>query len=81
MDYREVVSAAKRLSVGEQFQLVEELLRAMRQKADQPKLARPKRKRTIPFTQLRGALASAGSLPEDNELEDAYTRHLMEKYL
>lgn len=79
MVYHEIVSEAKRLPLGEQLQLVEELLRAMRQTATNP--VRPKRKRAIPFHQLRGALKPGGPLPTDSELEDAYTRHLMEKYL
>jgi hypothetical protein len=79
MFYREVVSEAKRLPMREQLQLVEELLRAMRQTATPP--VRPKLKRIIPFNQLRGALRPEGALPNDSELEDAYTEHLMEKYL
>ena len=79
MAYREIVSEAKRLPLGQQLQLVEELLRAMRQTATPP--ARPRRRQAIPFGQLRGALKPAGSPPTDNELKDAYTEHLMEKYL
>jgi hypothetical protein len=79
MAYREIVSEAKRLPLGQQLQLVEELLRAMRQTATPP--LRPKRKRIIPFNQLRGALKPEGALPDEGELEDAYTEHLMEKYL
>ena len=79
MSYREIVSEAKRLPLGQQLQLVEELLRVMRQTATPP--ARPKRKHIIPFNQLRGALRPEGALPTDGELEDAYTEHLMEKYL
>jgi hypothetical protein len=79
MAYHEIVSEAKRLPLGQQFQLVEELLRAMRQTATPS--VRPKRKRIIPFNQLRGALRPEGALPNDNELEDAYTEHLMGKYL
>ena len=78
MVYREILSEAKRLPLGEQLQLVEELLRAMRQTATQP--VRPKRRRTIPFKQMRGALKADGPLPTDGELEDAYTGHLVEKY-
>jgi len=79
MVYREIVSEAKRLPFGEQLLLVEELLRAMRQTT--ARSARPKQKRIIPFAQLRGALKPVGPLPTDSELEDAYTKHLMEKYL
>ncbi len=79
MEYREVVSAAKRLPVDEQLQLVEELLRAMRQTAG--KRIHPRRRRTRPFTQLRGALKPEGPLPTDGDVEDAYVRHLIEKYL
>jgi hypothetical protein len=79
MAYREIVSEAKRLPLGQQLQLVEELLRAMRQAATPP--VPPKRKRIIPFRQLRGALKPGGALPTDGELEAAYTEHLMEKYL
>jgi len=79
MGYREIVSEAKRLPLGEQLQLVEELLRAMRQTAAKP--VHPKQKRTIPFKQLRGALKPGGPLPTDGELEDGYTKHLMDKYL
>ena len=79
MAYREIVSEAKRLPLGQQLQLVEELLRAMRQTATPS--VRLKRKRTVPFSQLRGALRPGGTLPTEGELEDAYTEHLMEKYL
>ncbi len=79
MFYREIVSEAKRLPLSQQLQLVEELLRAMRQAATPP--ARPKRRRAVAFKQLRGALKVEGVLPTDDELKDAYTEHLMEKYL
>ncbi len=79
MVYREIVSEAKRLPVNEQVQLVEELLRAMRLTAPQP--VRRKRKHIIPFMQLRGALKSGDPLPADDDLEDSYVNHLMEKYL
>ena len=79
MFYREIVSEAKRLPLGQQLQLVEELLRVMRQTATSP--ARSKRKATIPFNQLRGALRPERALPTDDELADAYTEHLMGKYL
>ena len=36
MSYREIVSEAKRLPLGQQLQLVEELLHAMRQTATPP---------------------------------------------
>jgi hypothetical protein len=75
MVYREIVSEAKRLPLDEQLQLVEELLRAMRQTATRP--VHPKRKRIVPFKQLRGALKPEGPLPTDGDLEDAYTKHLM----
>ena len=79
MVYREIVSEAKRLPVNEQVQLVEELLRAMRLGADQP--VHRKRKHIVPFIQLRGALKSGDLLPTDDEMEDSYVNHLMEKYL
>jgi len=79
MAYREIVAEAKRLPLDEQLQLVEELLRAMRETATKP--ARSRRKRVVPFMQLRGALKAEGPVPTDGELENAYTEHLMEKYL
>ena len=79
MVYREVVSEAKRLPLQEQLLLVEELLRSMRQTAQPP--AHPKRRRITPFKQLRGALKPDGLLPADAEFKDAYTEHLLEKYL
>ena len=79
MAYRQIVSEAKRLPLHEQLLLVEELLHGMRQTA-QP-TAGSKRRRVIPFKQLRGALKPEGSLPTDVELKDAYTEHLPEKYL
>ena len=79
MSYREIVSEAKRLPPSQQLQLVEELLRAMRQAATRP--VRSNGKRAVPFGQLRGALKPEGASPTDSELEDAYTRHLLEKYL
>lgn len=79
MDYREVVSAAKRLPINEQFRLVEELLRGMRQTT--ARSARSRRKPPVPFTRLRGMLKSEGPTLQDEDLADAYTQHLMEKYL
>jgi hypothetical protein len=79
MAYREIVSEAKRLPLHEQLQLVEEILRGMRETAWSA--ARPKRRRIVPFRQLRGALKPDGPLPADAELKDAYTDHLLEKYL
>ncbi len=79
MEYREVVSAAKRLPMSEQFQLVEELLRGMRQTATRSPRAR--RRPTIRFSQLRGALKPVHSGADDVDLADIYTQHLMEKYL
>lgn len=79
MVYREIVSEAKRLTLNEQVQLVEELLHAMRLTTAQR--VRRKRKHIVPFMQLRGALKSGDPLPTDNELEDSYVNHLMEKYL
>ena len=79
MAYREIVSEAKRLPLHEQLQLVEEIFRGVRKTARPA--ARPKRRRIIPFTQLRGALKPEGPLPTDAELKDAYTDHLVEKYL
>ncbi len=65
--------------MGEQLQLVEELLRGIRQTAAKP--VRRKRGQVRPFSELRGALKPEGSMPTDDEVEDAYTRHLIEKYL
>jgi len=79
MAYREIVSEAKRLPVGQQLQLVEELLRGMRQTVASS--VRPTRRRVIPFKQLRGALKPDGTPLADDELADTYTQHLMEKYL
>ena len=79
MAYREIVSEAKRLLLHEQLLLVEELLHGMRQTAQLT--AQSKRKRVIPFKQLRGALKPEGPLPTDVELKDACTEHLLEKYL
>ena len=79
MVYLEIISEAKRLPLDEQLRLVEELLRAMRQTAAKPVQA--DRERPIPFAQLRGVLKPAGPLPSDADLEDAYTEHLLDKYL
>jgi len=79
MEYRKVVSAAKRLPMSEQFQLVEELLRGMRQTATRSPRAR--RRPTIRFSQLRGVLKPVHPGADDADLEDIYTQHLMEKYL
>ncbi len=79
MEYREIVSAAKRLPPGEQLQLVEELLRGMRQAAVKP--GGRKRRQVKPFSELRGALRPEGPLPTDSEVEDGCTRHLIDKYL
>jgi hypothetical protein len=66
MAYREIVSEAKRLPLGQQLQLLEELKRAMRQTATPPVCS--KRKRTVLFSQLRGALKPGGLLPIDGEI-------------
>jgi hypothetical protein len=79
MVYREIVSEVKRLPLHEQLLLVEELLRNMRQTAQPP--TRSKRRRIVPFKQLRGALKPDEPLPTDAEIRDAYTEHLLEKYL
>jgi hypothetical protein len=79
MAYREIVSEAKRLPLHEQLQLVEEILRGVRETA-RPAV-RARRRRIVPFKQLRGALKPEGPLPTDAELKDAYTDHLVEKYL
>jgi hypothetical protein len=79
MTYRELVTEARRLPVYEQLQLVEEILRGMRETA--LPASPPKRRRIIPFVRLRGALRPEGPLPADAELKDAYTNHLLEKYL
>lgn len=79
MVYREIVTEAKRLPLSQQFQLVEELLRAMRRTT--PSHVSVKPKGVIPFGQLRGALKTEGALPADSELKDAYTEYLREKYL
>ena len=79
MAYQEIVSSAKRLPLHEQFLLVEELLREMRQAAKPP--TRRNRTRVIPFTRLRGALKPDGPLPSDAQLQDSYTEYLVEKYL
>jgi len=79
MFYREIVSEAKRLPLSQQLQLVEELMRVMRQTAIPP--APFKNKGAVPFNQLRGALRPEGALPTDDELTDGYTEHLVRKYL
>ncbi len=79
MGYREIISAAKRLPVSEQFQLVEELLRELRHTTS--KAPSRRRRQVTPFSQLRGALRPDGPLPTDGDLDDEYTRHLIEKYL
>ncbi len=79
MGYREVVSAAKRLPLDEQLQLVEELVRGMRQTAARP--VSREGGQVKPFSELRGALKPEGPLPTDDEVEDEYVKHLIEKYL
>jgi len=79
MLYSEIVSEARRLPPGDQLRLVEDILRAMRQGSTKP--IQTRRRRIVPFAQLRGVLRPGGALPDDGELEDAYTRHLLEKYL
>jgi hypothetical protein len=79
MVYREIVSEAKRLPLHEQLLLVEELLHDMRQTTKPP--VRPKRRRIVPFKQLRGALRPEGPLPTDADLKEAYVEHLVEKYV
>ncbi len=79
MEYGEIMKAAKRLPMGEQLQLVEELLRGIRQSA--AKAPRGKQRQVKPFIELRGALKPEGPLPTDDEITDEYTRHLIEKYL
>ena len=79
MVYQDIIAEAKSLPLHEQFLLVEELLRNVRQSTQAP--VQRNRKRVIPFGQLRGALKPKGPLPTDATLQDAYTEHLMAKYL
>ncbi len=79
MVYRDIVSEAKQLPLEEQLRLVEELLRAIRESAARP--LQGGREAPIPFTELRGALKRGQALPSDADMEDAYVRHLMDKYL
>ena len=81
MGYSEIVTAARRLPMDEQLQLVEELVRGMREATATVTPASRKRRAVKRFSQLRGALEPEGLPPTDNELEDEYTEHLIEKYL
>jgi hypothetical protein len=78
MLYREIMDEARRLPLHERLQLVEELLRDIRQ-SERP--ASRSRRKVRPMSELRGALKLAGELPTDTELREMYTDHLLDKYL
>ncbi len=79
MGYREIVSEARQLPLHDQLRLVEELLRGIR--TSRIGITSKRRQKVKPFTELRGFLKPEGPLPTDEELDDAYTQHLIEKYL
>ena len=79
MQYREIMTEARRLPLHEQLRLVEELLRDIRL-AERP-ARRSKRRRVPRFSEMRGAPKPAGDVPADAELRDLYDEHLMGKYM
>jgi hypothetical protein len=78
MIYREIITEAKRLPKGEQLQLIEELLSAMRP-ASSP-ITHKSVNSAIPFIKLRGALKPESAAVSDVLKED-YAQYLVEKYL
>ena len=74
MTYKDLVSEIKQLPLNERLLLLEALTRSVRNE-----LAPPTR-RGSSVNRVRGMIKPTGPLPSDNELKDAYTRYLIEKY-
>jgi len=84
MTYTQVVSDAKQLSAAEKLDLVEALLRDLRQTV-LPTVS--EHKQTVEdklriVDQLGGSLKPLnGPIPTDDEIRDGYTEELLRKYL
>ena len=74
MTYQELVAEITRLPQEERLGLLEVLTQSLREELAPPGGHGPSLHR------VRGMLKPDGPLPTDEELSDAYTRHLIEKY-
>ena len=74
MTVQDLVSEARQLSLEERIQLLELLAHTLREEW------LPRETPRSSFAHLRGVLKSEAAPPTDEEISDAYTEHLMEKY-
>lgn len=77
MRYQDIVDEIKQWPLDQQLLLLEEMTRILRMelasKREQPSQTAP--------AVWRGMLKTAAPAPTDQDLEDAYTQYLMDKYL
>jgi hypothetical protein len=74
MTFQELLSEINSLTLEERLILLETLTRGLRSElSGQPHSI-------VPVGEVRGRLKPADALPADLELDDAYTRYLIEKY-
>ncbi len=74
MTYQELVAEITRLPQEQRLGLLEVLTQSLQEELAPP----PSQGRSV--DRVRGMLKPDGPLPTDEELSDAYTRHLIEKY-
>lgn len=77
MTYQEIASQIVRLPLDQRLQLLEMLTHSLR--SDLAGLAEPSNGDAPKLT--RGMLKPEGPMPTDEELDEAYVDHLIEKYL
>lgn len=74
MTYKDLISEIKQLPLNERLLLLEAITRSVRDEVAPPT------RRGSSVNRVRGMIKPTGPLPSDDELKDAYTRHLIEKY-
>lgn len=77
MRYQDVIDAIKQWPLDQQLLLLEEMTRTLRTELASNSEPPP---RPAPAV-WRGMLKTAAPVPADQDLEDAYTQYLMDKYL
>ena len=75
MTYQNLISEIKKLSLNERLLLLEVLTRSIRGELVPPK------PRSSSVNRVRGMIKPTGPLPSGDELKDAYTHYLIEKYI
>lgn len=71
---QQLLDQIKQLSLEERLELIEVLTRSISEEL------RPRQRNGSSLSRVRGLLKPDGPLPSDDELQDAYTNHLLEKY-